>query len=148
MSTRLLYHAFGILGYEYMRTEYRGGHVIFTIEKTQDPAVCSLKAVAMDMSPAYLAAASTHLPEATIVFDHFHVMKLFNDRLCDLRRGLYHRATDEQKGVLKGVRWRLLKLPENLDAERNEKVRLKAALRLNKSGLGTQCRSQARGSMP
>jgi Transposase len=24
---------------------------------------------------------------ATIVFDHFHVIKLFNDRLSDLRRG-------------------------------------------------------------
>jgi len=91
-----------------------------------------IKAVAMDMSPAYLEAVSTHLPEATIVFDHFHVIKLFNDRLSDLRCGLYHRATDEQKGVLKGVRWLLLKLPENLDAERNEKARLKAALRLNR----------------
>jgi transposase len=91
-----------------------------------------IKAVAMDMSPAYVEAVSTHLPGATIVFDHFHVIKLFNDRLSDLRRGLYHRATDEQKGVLKGVRWLLLKLPENLDAERNEKARLKAALRLNK----------------
>ena len=30
------------------------------------------------------------LPEirgATIVFDHFHLIKLFNDRLSDLRRG-------------------------------------------------------------
>ena len=26
-------------------------------------------------------------PWATIVFDHFHVIKLFNDRLSDLRRG-------------------------------------------------------------
>jgi transposase len=91
-----------------------------------------IKAVAMDMSPAYLEAVSTHLPEATIVYDHFHVIKLFNDRLSDLRRWLYDRATDEQKGVLKGVRWLLLKLAENLDAERNEKARLKLALRLNK----------------
>ena len=40
------------------------------------------------MSPVYLEAVSTHLPGATIVFDHFHVIKLFNDRLSDLRRGL------------------------------------------------------------
>jgi hypothetical protein len=60
------------------------------------------------------------------------VIKLFNDWISDLRRGLYHRATDEQKGVLRGVRWLLLKLPENLDAEQNEKAPLKAALRLNK----------------
>jgi transposase len=91
-----------------------------------------IKAVAMDMSPAYHDAVSTHLPEATIVYDRFHVVKLFNDKLSNLRRWLYHRAEDQQKNVLKGVRWLLLKLAENLDAERNEKGRLKEALRLNK----------------
>jgi transposase len=69
-----------------------------------------IEAVAMDMSPAYHEAVSTHLSKATIVFDHFHVTKLFNDKLSDLRRWLYHRAGDEQKRVLKGVRWLLLKL--------------------------------------
>jgi transposase len=86
----------------------------------------------MDMSPAYHEAVSTHLSKATIVFDHFHVTKLFNDKLSDLRRWLYHRAGDEQKRVLKGVRWLLLKLAENLDTERDERARLKEALRLNK----------------
>ena len=70
-----------------------------------------IEAVAMDMSPAYHEAVSTHLSKATIVFDHFHVIKLFNDKLSDLRRWLYHRAEDEQKKVLKGVRWLLLKPP-------------------------------------
>lgn len=91
-----------------------------------------IEAVAMDMSPAYHDAVSTHLPEATIVFDHFHVIKLFNDKLSDLRRSLYHQAEDEQKKVLKGSRWLLLKAPENLDPDRNEKVRLEEALQINK----------------
>jgi transposase len=91
-----------------------------------------IEAVAMDMSPAYHEAVSTHLSKATIVFDHFHITKLFNDKLSDLRRWLYHRAGDEQKKVLKGVRWLLLKLAENLDTERDERARLKEALRLNK----------------
>jgi len=91
-----------------------------------------IKAVAMDMSPAYHEAVSTHLSKATIIYDHFHVIKLFNDKLSNLRRWLYNRAEDEQQKVLKGVRWLLLKLAENLDTERNEKARLKAALRLNK----------------
>ena len=91
-----------------------------------------IQAVAMDMSPAYHEAVSTHLSKATIVYDHFHVTKLFNDKLSDLRRWLYHRAGDEQKKVLKGVRWLLLKLAENLDIERDERARLKEALRLNK----------------
>ena len=38
MSTSLLYHAFGIRGYEYVRTEYRGGEVIFTIDKDARPS--------------------------------------------------------------------------------------------------------------
>ncbi len=35
MSTSLLYHAFGIRGYDYVRTDYQDGRVIFTI--MQDP---------------------------------------------------------------------------------------------------------------
>jgi transposase len=91
-----------------------------------------IEAVAMDMSPAYHEAVSTYLPEATIVYDHFHVVKLFNDKLSNLRRWLYHRAEDQQKKVLKGVRWLLLKLGENLDTEQNERARLKEALKLNR----------------
>jgi len=33
MSTSLLYHAFGIRGYEYVRTEYQDGEVTFTIRQ-------------------------------------------------------------------------------------------------------------------
>ena len=51
-------------------------------------------AVAMDMSAAYRAAVSTQLPQAKIVFDHFHVIKLFNEKLSDFRRALYREATD------------------------------------------------------
>ena len=91
-----------------------------------------IEAVAMDMSPAYHDAVSRHLPGAVIVYDHFHVIKLFNEKLSQLRRWLYHRVNDKQKRVLKGVRWLLLKIAENLEPERNEKARLKEALRLNK----------------
>ena len=38
MSTSLLYHAFGIRGYQYTRTDYHDGQVIFTIE--QEPQTC------------------------------------------------------------------------------------------------------------
>jgi transposase len=44
----------------------------------------------------------------------------------------YHRAEEQKKKVLKGMRWLLLKLAENLDTEQNEKARLKEALKLNK----------------
>lgn len=91
-----------------------------------------IEAVATDMSPAYIDAVSTHLPNATLVFDRFHVIKLYNDKLSELRRALYHQLKDTmQKNVLKGVRWLLLKRPEHLDPTRNESKRLEEALRLN-----------------
>ena len=93
-----------------------------------------IEAVALDMSPAYREAVSTHLPGAQIVFDRFHVMKLFNDKLSDLRRALHREATDVmQKKVLKGTRWLLLKASEDLDKEKDEKKKLEEALALNKS---------------
>jgi len=91
-----------------------------------------IQAVATDMSPAYIDAVTTHLPHATLVFDRFHVIKLYNDKLSNLRRDLYRQLADTmQKDVLKGVRWLLLKRPENLDASRGEPERLREALRLN-----------------
>lgn len=35
MSTSLLYHGFGIVGYRYVRTEYRDGDVIFTVSRKE-----------------------------------------------------------------------------------------------------------------
>ena len=91
-----------------------------------------IEAVATDMSPAYIDAVTTHLPGAQLVFDRFHVIKLYNDKLSELRRAMYHQLTDSlQKEVLKGVRWLLLKRPDNLDPTRKEPQRLQEALRLN-----------------
>jgi transposase len=91
-----------------------------------------VEAVAIDMSPAYIAAVSDHLPDAHIVFDRFHVIKLYHDKLSGLRRKLHREATDQlHKNVLKGTRWLLLKRPEHLDENRNERARLEEALKLN-----------------
>ena len=92
-----------------------------------------IEAVAMDMSQAYIAAVSNNLPHAAIVFDHFHVIKLMNDKLTALRRNLYRETTDLlHKNVLKGTLWLIVKNPENLRDDRNERVRLEEALSLNK----------------
>jgi len=92
-----------------------------------------IQAVAMDMSPAYISAVSKNLPKATIVFDHFHLIKMYNDKLSTLRRDLQNQAGKDGKKVLKGTRWLLLKNPENLNDSRDEKQRLDEALLLNKS---------------
>jgi len=93
-----------------------------------------VKAVAIDMSKAYISAVRKNLPEATIVFDRFHLVKLMNEKLTQLRRELHREAVDKlHQDVLKGTRWLLLKLPENLDPAKGEPRRLREALRLNQS---------------
>ena len=41
MSTSLLYHAFGIRGYQYTRTDYVGGQTVFTIHQKPETCCCS-----------------------------------------------------------------------------------------------------------
>ena len=91
-----------------------------------------MEAVATDMSAAYLSAVRSNLPNATLVLDHFHVVKSFQEKLSDLRCDLYLKALEHEKKVLKGTRWLLLKNPTNLDETKNEKARLDEALALNK----------------
>ena len=95
-------------------------------------ARAKVRAVATDMSKAYIRAVRDNLPKAVHVFDHFHVIKLFNDKLSGLRRELYRQAElSSNRKLLKGTRWLLLKNPENLDPKRNEQQRLQDALDLN-----------------
>jgi transposase len=91
-----------------------------------------IQSVAIDMSPAYTKAVHDNLPKATLVYDHFHVIKLYNEKLSDLRRTLYRETKEaDMKAMLKGTRWLLLKNSENLSEEKNERERLDAALSSN-----------------
>jgi transposase len=91
-----------------------------------------IQSVAIDMSQAYTKAIRENLPKATLVYDHFHVIKLYNEKLSDYRRALYHETKDaDMKALLKGTRWLLLKNRENLNEEKKEWNRLEAALSAN-----------------
>jgi transposase len=95
-------------------------------------ARAQVEAVATDMSPAYIEAVRQHLGAAVHGFDHFPVVKLFNEKLSDFRRELQREAEEKMdKQVLKGTRWLLLKNPENLDPKKKERERLEEALRMN-----------------
>ena len=110
----------------------RGAEALNPFWKRIKYARANIEAVAMDMSPAYISAVVTHLSKAVLVFDHFHIIKLFNEKLSGLRRDLYREATEKlHKNVLKGTRWLLLKNPENLDDTHDESKRLHEALKLN-----------------
>jgi transposase len=94
-------------------------------------ARAKIKAVATDMSAAYIRAIRANIQRAVHVFDHFHVIKLYNDKLSAFRRQLFHELTARGQKLLKGIRWLLLKNPENLDPRKQEPQRLQRALRLN-----------------
>lgn len=110
----------------------KGGEALEPFWKRLRASRARVSAVAIDMSAAYIKAVTDNLPKAQIVFDHFHIIKLYNEKLSDLRRALYHEVTTlRQKKVLKESRWLLLKNPDNLDPKRNEKKRIEEALKLN-----------------
>jgi transposase len=88
-----------------------------------------IQAVAIDMSAAYWAAVREHLPEAAIVFDRFHIIKLVNEKLDDLRRQMVREATGLMKQRVKGIRYLLLMGRENVAED--QLPRLEAALKHN-----------------
>jgi transposase len=90
-----------------------------------------IKAVATDMSAAYIRAVRENIKRAVHVFDHFHVIKLYNEKLSAFRRQLFHELTAQGQKLIKGIRWLLLKNRENLDPRKKEPQRLQRALRLN-----------------
>lgn len=112
--------------------EGRSGKALQRVWRRTRMIVDQIEAVAMDMSGAFQAAVRQYLPEAQIVFDHFHLIQLFNRKLSQLRRDLYREAQGPlQKQVLKGTRWLLLKNPQNLKETHDERQRLQQALQLN-----------------
>jgi transposase len=92
-----------------------------------------IEAVAIDMSPAYIKAIRENLNKAVIVFDHFHVIKMMNEKISDFRRQLFNVTADNlQRSVLKGTRWLLLTARENLETKEKSVERLRQALEANR----------------
>lgn len=100
-------------------TDHDTGNVVWVCEgKTSDvlkaffvalgPACNSIEIVTMDMSQAYQKAVRETLPNAEIAFDHFHIAKLANEALNEVRRELVREARDadpELAKEIKGMRW-------------------------------------------
>ena len=110
----------------------------------------SIKDVSMDMSPAFISGVKTHLPTASVTFDKFHVVKLLNDAVDEVRR--LERAANPE---LAKTRYIWLKNPANLTSNQQEtldkfditKSNLKTAkayrIRLAFQDLYTQPKDQA-----
>lgn len=118
-------------GHKYMTifTDIKSGRVIHAVEGKDMAAVIpflkrlkkkasSLKAIAMDMSHSFYSAVKQELPGIDIVFDRFHVMKMMNTALDDIRK-------EQQKvcgNVLKGERFLFLKNYDSLDINGMERL--------------------------
>ena len=63
----------------------------------------------MDMANAYYSWVSENFPNANIVFDHFHVIKLMNDKLDLVRRRVTSKMDETQRKQLKGLRFIFLR---------------------------------------
>ena len=107
----------------------RGGDCLRKFWRALRLSKARIEAVSMDMSPAYWSAVLEHLPEAAIVFDRFHITKLVNEKLDDLRREMVREATGLMKQTVKGVRYLLLMRRDNVDESR--RPQLQAALKHN-----------------
>jgi transposase len=64
------------------------------------------------------------------VFDRFHIVKLINEKLDDLRRAMVNEATGLMKKTVKGIHWLPLMRRDNVDREKLP--RLDQALQHNK----------------
>lgn len=88
-----------------------------------------IEAVAIDMWEPFINRIKHHCPDAQIVFDFFHVVQAFGRVIDKVRRDEYLKATEQEKKVLKGSRYLLLKNAENL--RNDQQNRLEQVLALN-----------------
>lgn len=91
-----------------------------------------IKYVATDLSAAFISSVYENCPNAVHVFDHFHVVKLMNEKLDEIRRVQYNMEKDiNKRKVLKGTRYLLLSNGEDI-FDKEYKTRLDNALDMNK----------------
>lgn len=76
-----------------------------------------IKYISMDMSPAFISGAKEYFPDAKVVFDKFHVVKMANDTIDKVRRKEY-----EKNKELGKTRFIWLKNPENLSEREIQKL--------------------------
>lgn len=100
-------------------------------QKLTPEQLANIEVVGVDRSGAYKAVVEDFLGEGVIVFDKFHIIANFNDVLDKVRREAWRNARGDEKALVKGQRYALLKNRENLKAK--EKRSLRKLLKANKA---------------
>lgn len=83
----------------------------------------AVEAVAMDMHQPYVSATQSALPEATIVFDKFHIAKLASEAVDQVRRQESKSLAADGDDRLKGTRYSWLRNPLNETAEQKAEAK-------------------------
>lgn len=82
-----------------------------------------IRHVCMDMSGAYARWVRAFLPDADVVYDHFHVVKAMNDRLDKVRRRTMGSLDADLRKVVKGQRFTLTRNAESLSPKESARLR-------------------------
>jgi transposase len=92
-----------------------------------------IRLVVMDMWKAFRNSTRTHAPQASILFDKFHVLRHLGDALDTVRKSEYARVSGKGRRFIKGQKYTLLAHWENLtlDGKKSLRLLLAANKRLN-----------------
>lgn len=102
----------------------RGAEALKPFEGRLNASRARIEVVAMDMAAGYVqwVRSAKALQHAEIVFDHFHLIKLMNDKLNKLRQQTMRHLDDETKKELKKKRHLFLRNEEDLEADDREEL--------------------------
>jgi len=92
-----------------------------------------IRLAVMDMWRPFRNATQRHAPQASILFDKFHVLRHLGDALDTVRKSEYARLSGKDRRFIKGQKYTLLAHRENLTLEgrKSLKLLLAANKRLN-----------------
>ena len=92
-----------------------------------------IRLAVMDMWKAFRKATAAHAPQASILFDKFHVLRHLGEALDKVRKSEYARLSGQDRRFIKGQKYTLLSHRANLtlDGRRALQTLLKANKRLN-----------------
>jgi transposase len=95
--------------------------------------MAEIRLVVMDMWKAFRNSATHHAPQASILFDKFHVLRHLGDALDAVRKSEYARLSGKDRRFIKGQKYTLLTRWDNLtlDGKQSLKLLLAANRRLN-----------------
>ena len=125
-------------GHDYMTVVYDmvSGHLIWVetgrtadvfssfLKQLSVTTANEIKAVAMDMGPAYQKSVRDCLPNADVVFDRFHVMLNYSKAIQNQRRIEFRKADRNNKDLIKGSLYLLLRNANKLNDKQSDQLKL------------------------